>query len=216
MRPPPAPLQRAPRPARPKGSRPFLATSQGTAPPFGYGAGSRCQRSAPAGSQPHCSIPSRAPPPSHPCCCSLCPAVPPGQAQPAAPSASPASAACAPPQALCPGRSRRAPPGSREQRSVRQRPGCSASGPVQFYCTGANRTEVGTIGGFLALPAPQREPWVSFFCWFVFSLCCVSPQPGQAFPPLEPRCQPFPRGPGSTFFKPRVFLPLGVYSGCSF
>lgn len=27
-----------------------------------------------------------------------------------------------------------------------------------------------------------------------FSLCCVSPQPGQAFPPLEPRCQPSPGG----------------------
>lgn len=27
-----------------------------------------------------------------------------------------------------------------------------------------------------------------------FSLCCVSPQPEQAFPPLEPRCQPSPGG----------------------
>lgn len=147
------------------------------------------------------------------------------QAQPAAPSASPLRQLVPRPR-LCPQgrRSRllcpaaRAPPVSREQLSVRERvrAGCSASGPVQFYCTGANRTEVGIIGGFLALPAPQREPWVSFFCWFVFFfVLCFSPARA-GVSPLGALLPAFPRGPGSTFFKPRVFLPLGVYSGCSF
>lgn len=190
MRPSPTPLQRAPRPARPRGSRPTLATSQGTAPSLGFGAGSCCQRSAPAGSQPHCSILSRAP--SSISFVLLLPV--PGGCRPdrrsPRPPARPPLRQLVPRPRLCPhGRSPLlAPPVSREQLSVRERvrAGCSASGPVQFYCTGANRTEVGTIGGFLTLPAPQREPWVGFFCWFVFLCVVFLPSQGRRFPPWSP------------------------------
>lgn len=173
MWPSPAPLQRAPRPARPGGSRPSPAASQGTAPSLGFGAGSCCQRSAPAGSQPH------------PLPCSFLHLI--RAAAPCAPLRQ-----LVPRRRLCPqGRSRPlAPPLSRE----RVRAGCSASGPVQFYCTGANRTEVGTIGGFLSLPAPQREPWVSFFVDSFFLCVVFLPSQGRRFPPLEPRCQPLPGG----------------------
>lgn len=208
MRPSPAPLQRAPRPARPRGSRPSLATSQGTAPSLGFGAGSCCQRSAPAGSQPHCSILSRAP--SSISFVLLLP-VPggcrPGRRSPR-PPARPPLRQLVPRPRLCPhGRSPLlAPLVSREQLSVRERvrAGCSASGPVQFYCTGANRTEVGTIGGFLALPAPQREPWVGFSVGSFFFVLCFSPARA-GVSPLGAPLPAFPRGPGSTFFKPRVF-----------
>lgn len=127
------------------------------------------------------------PPPSHSCCCSLSPA-----------AAARAGAARGPQRvprfgSLCQALSPRqepllAPPVSREQLSVRERvrAGCSASGPVQFYCTGANRTEVGTIGGFLALPAPQREPWVGFFVGSFFLCVVFLPSQGRRFPPWSP------------------------------
>lgn len=187
MRPSPAPLQRAPRPAGPRGSRPSLAASQGTAPSLGFGAGSCCQRSAPAGSQPHCSILSRAP--SSISFVLLLPV--PGRRSPR-PPARPPLRQLVPRPRLCPhGRSPslpRAPPVSRERLAERERvrAGCSASGPVQFYCTGANRTEVGTIGGFLALPTPQREPWVGFFVGSFFLCVVFLPSQGRRFPPWSP------------------------------
>lgn len=93
----------------------------------------------------------------------------------------------------------RAPPVSRERLSVEQRvrAGCSASGPVQFYCTGANRTEVGTIGGFLALPAPQREPWVSFFVGSFFLCVVFLPSQGRRFPPWSPAASLPSEGPAA-------------------
>lgn len=96
--------------------------------------------------------------------------------------------ALSPRQEPPPCRAPRAPPVSREQLSVRERvrAGCSASGPVQFYCTGANRTEVGIIGGFLALPALQREPWVSFFVGSFFLCVVFLPSQGRRFPPWSP------------------------------
>lgn len=78
---------------------------------------------------------------------------------------------------------------------------------VQFSYPGANRTEDGTILGFLALPCSAAGVSGGIFCWFVFILCCVSSQPGQALPlplRLPAACLPS-RGPGSTLFKPRVF-----------
>lgn len=86
--------------------------------------------------------------------------------------------------------------------------GCSAPGRwYSFIVQVLTGLRTGQSWFFWLSPAPQRERWVGFFGLFVFSLCCVSSQPGQVLPlPLGPPAASLPSwGPGSTLFKPRVF-----------